>query len=301
MDPVGELDLNLLRTLDVLLRTASVTRAGRELGRSQPAVSHALQRLRDALGDPLLVRAGRNMVLTPRAEALRPRVRALLADLRRMLTEGAEFEPAAAQRQFILACPDMLAPVVPKVLDALSEAPRVTLELRIGSNVSAVYEGADLVLGQLPEHATGVMSRRLGAIRELVALRAGHPALSRPWTPEEFVAWPHILVRTPGAGPSILERALAAAGLERRIGLTVPAFLLAPHVVARSELLFTGADVLLAQVAEPLSLVLRPPPIKMTPPIAAAIWSERVHADPGHRWFREHVITAFETLLEQPS
>lgn len=296
-DPLASLDLNLLHTLDVLLRTRSVTRAAEQLGRSQPAVSHALQRLRDALHDPLLVRSGRGMVLTPRAEALRPGLAALLNELRRLLTVGGQFDPTTAQRTFTLACPDMLGPVVPMVLAALSEAPGVSLVLQVGSDASQVG-AVDLVLGVMPESAPGVMVRRLGPLRQRVALSADHPALRQPWTPQTYTAWPHILVRTPGTGESLVGRALAAAGLQRRIGLTVPTFLLAPHVAASSRMLFTGAGILLEQVAAPLRLVLRDPPVPMPGVIAAAMWSERVSADPGHRWFRARVISVLTALLE---
>ncbi len=296
-DPIAQLDLNLLRTLEVLLRTHSVTLSARELGRSQPAVSYALARLREALSDPLLVRAGRGMVPTPRAEALRPGVEALLLDLRRILTAGARFDPRTARRTFTLACPDMIAPVVPRILEALSDAPGIDLSLQVGSSVFALEAGAELVLGQLPEEAPGVVARRLGIFEERVALRRGHPALSEPWTPETYVCWPHIQVRTQGGAPSTMERALAAAGLQRRVGLTVPNFLLAPHVVARSDLLFTGADVLLEQVAVPLSLVLLPVPVPTPRHTAAALWPERLSADPGHRWFRGRVIGALEALF----
>lgn len=295
MTDLDAIDLNLLRTLDVLLQRHSVTEAAEELGRSQPAVSHALARLREALDDPLLVRQGRHMEPTPRAEALAPDLHRLLEDLQGLLRRDAGFDPATAERTFVLACPDMLAPVLPEVLAALGGAPAVDLELTVAAGRPPVDE-ADVVLGVLPERAPGVIARSLGSIHQRVALRPGHPALDEPWTPETWVAWPHVLVRTGTPGPSLVEHALAEAGLRRRVGLAVPTFLLAPHVVARSDLLFTSVGELLERL--PLDLVLREPPLPLPPVRVAAMWSERFAADPGHRWFRERVVAVAAGLIE---
>lgn len=294
--PLSGMDLNLLRVLDALLQTHSVTEAGRTLGLTQPAVSHSLRKLREHLGDPILVREGRGMVPTPRAEAMAPVLRALLADLGRILSAGAQFDPKTAQRSFGLACPDTIAPALPSLLQALSDAPGVKLALHVGTHVSAV-SAVDLTLGVMPEQAPGVMVRRLGDIRQAVALRKGHPALALPWTPETYVRWPHILVRTPG-GPSPVGAAVEALGLQREVGLVLPTFLLAAHLAAGSDMLFTSAEPLLRQVAEPLGLVILEPPLALPIVPAAAMWSERLNADAGHQWFRGRVIQVVQQLLE---
>ena len=299
VDILDQLDLNLLRVLDVLLEERSVTRAAARLGRSQPATSHALQRLRDALDDPLLIWQGREMVPTPRAEALGPELRRLLDGLRRSLTESAAFDPATARRRFVLGAPDSLAPLVPDLLGALADAPGVTLELVVATNVASVRE-VDLLLGSLPEDAPGVQASPLGTIHQRVAMRAGHPALDAPWTPEGWIAWPHITVRTHSGEPSFVERALDAAGYRREVGLVVPTFLLAAHVAARSEMLYAGPGELLQALAEHLPLVLRPPPVPFPPVPVAAMWSERLAADAGHRWLRRRVVATVRERLRSP-
>lgn len=298
MDPLHDFDLNLLRTLDALLTERSVTRAAEALGRSQPAVSHALQRLRDALGDPLLVREGRTMVPTPRALAIAPVLKATLGDLTRLLERGTDFDPATAQTTFTLGCPDALGPLLPDILVAMSDAPGVRLEL-VSSAGALTEVAADLVLEVLPTEAPGIVARRLGAIHQVVAMRAGHPALDRPWTIQEYVSWPHVLVHNGRAAPSVVDEVLAAAGVERTIGLAVPTWLLAPHVVRATNLFLTSAAELLGPVAETMGLVLRDPPLEMPEIPVAAMWPERLAADPAHRWFRDRVAGVARAALNR--
>lgn len=297
MDPLDQLDLNLLRTLAVLLQERSVTRAARVLSRSQPAVSHALQRLRDAFDDPLLVRQGRGLVLTPRAEQLAAPLERVLVEIRRVVTDGGAFDPGTATRTFVLGCPD-LAPVIPLVLAEFRDAPQVRLELKMGIDAVGVDE-VDVLLGPMPTAAPGVVARGLGTVRSVVALRRGHPALAHPWTPEAWVAWPHVQVSTGTDGRSVLGRLLVEHGLERTIGVRVGTFLLAAHVASQSDMMFTAAREMLQAVAEPLSLELLEPPLPMPEVQVAALWSERLHADPGHRWFRERVIRVMDSLMMQ--
>ncbi|MCB9745288.1 MAG: LysR family transcriptional regulator [Alphaproteobacteria bacterium] len=299
MDLLSQLDLNLLRALDALLAERNVTRAAKRLGLSQSATSHALQRLRDTLDDPILVRDGRRMVPTPRAEALAPALSATLDDLRRLLERGTRFDPATATARFSLACPNGLGPLIPRILAALSDAPGVSLEVRSSAGDIADLS-ADVVLEAMPSEAPGLVARGLGVVRQQVALRRGHPLLDGPWTLERYVAWPHVLVHDGRGGRSIVEQALEAAGVRRRVGLEVNGWLLAAHVVAETDLLFTSAGALLAPLCAPLGLRLLEPPLPVPEVPVAALWPERLKADPGHRWFRERVIEVATEVLRAP-
>ncbi len=296
----NDLDLNLLRTLDAVLQHRSVSEAARQLGRSQPAVSHALARLREALDDPLLVRQGRSLVPTPRAEAIEPALHAILLDLSRALDRSTTFEPARAHRTFRLSCPDVLAPVVPELLAAISDAPHCTMELSNARGVSAAA-ASDVVLDILPDDAPGIVARRLGSVHQAVLARRDHPALgdSPAMALSDWLAWPHVFVRTGTTGTSIVDVMLDRMDVERTIGLVVPELLLAPHVVARTDLLFTGPREALQLLTGPLDLELRDPPVDLAiPPVpVAAMWQERVSADPGHQWFRRRVIEVIEALM----
>ena len=297
MHEMNELDLNLLRTLDVLLHERSVTTAAKILGRSQPAVSHGLARLRETLGDPLLVRQGRALVPTPRALALQGPLRHLLRELQRTLEHGTTFDPAHSERTFRMACPDMLAPLLPDLLAGLVDAPSVQLELLPRS--ASGTEDADLTVDVLPEHAPGIVARRIGLVDQSVIARADHPALLQPWGLDAWLAWPHVLVRTREGLPSLVERALAAVGRERRVGLVLPELLLVPHVVARTDLFFTGPQQVFRVLAPGLGLAILPTPIPLPSVPVAVMWQERHAADPGHRWFRERVATVLERLLQR--
>jgi len=291
---IKDLDLNLLVALDALLSAGSVTLAARALGRSQSAMSHTLQRLRDALDDPLLVRAGGGMVPTPRAVALAAPLRRALDELQRVLAEEGGFDPSTSSRAFTVAAPDVLALFLPELLSALrAEAPGVRLVLRAPLSGDPAGElasaGADLALAPARNVGPGMIARRVGTVSQAVLLRAGHPALDGPWTPERFVAWPHVQVRTGDGLPSFIGQAITAAGLERTIGAVLPGFMLAPYLVSRTDMLFTAPRELVAGLAGALGLTLLDPPIPMPVLPVAAMWHERSQSDAGHRWFRRLV------------
>lgn len=290
------LDLNLLRVLDALLAERSVTKAARVLGRSQPAVSHALNRLRGALDDPLFVRQGRGLVPTPRAEQLGLSVRHTLAALSRALQAPPTFEPATTTRSFRLASPALLAPLLPDILHAMAEAPGARLEL-VGRTGAAGVDDADVVLDLIPETASGVVARSLGRLDSTVACRRDHPMLALPWTAQTWCSWPHILVRTRDGAASPVGIALEEVGLKRDIGLVVADLLLAPHIVARTDLLFTGPRQILVLLAPALGLELLEPPVPLPSPPIAAMWHERHQREPGHQWFRECVIGVFSDRM----
>jgi len=298
-DPVpGDLDLNLLRVLDVVLDERSTTRAAQRLGRSQPAVSHALARLREALGDELLVREGRGMVPTPRAEAMREPLRRSLQALGDAVRTRGGFDPVTSRRRFVLASPGLLAAIVPSILAGCADAPGVSVELVAHRGVGAL-EMADLVLDLLPDEAPGVVARGLGRLHQAVVVRRGHPFADAP-TLDAYVAFPHVLVRTEDGRASLVERALAALGRRRTVGLAVDSMLLAPHVVAGTDMLFTGPREVLATLEHTLDLVLVEPPLPMPEVRVAAMWRARDAGDPGHRWFRERVVEVLEHTLRGP-
>lgn len=290
------LDLNLLKLLDVLLDEGSVTEAARRLGRTQPAVSQALGRLREAVGDPLFVRQGRRLVPTARAEQLGHAARIALRTLDQALLSAPAFDPASSRRAFRVSAPDALGPLVPSLLAALSDAPGVSLELLPRSGVAGVDE-ADLVLDVLPDEASGVVARRLGKLHAVVACRRGHPSLDEPWDAAAWCRWPHVLVRTDTVTRSTVELALDREGLTRTVGLAVPSLLLVPHVVAATDMLFTGQREILALLADTLGLVLRDTPLPQPVVPVAAMWHARHQHEPGHRWFRERVANVIESAF----
>lgn len=289
---VSTFDLNLLVVLDALLDGASVTRAASRIGVTQPSVSHALGRLREAFGDPLLVRSGRGLVRTPRAEALAPGVHAALAELRRVLTSEPAFDPRTSTRAFVFACPDLLAAVLPELLQAVArEAPRACLETRpVPADLAGRLVDRSLDLGVVPARASsdaGLVQRVLGVTRWCVLARRGHPSVKKGALSEaDWLARPHVVVQT-SDGVGIIARELAARDRTRHVGFVAPSSLAAMHAVAATDWFFAAPREIVQPLARGLGLVAVAPPIDLPPVRVALVWHERMSSDPGHRFFRD--------------
>lgn len=302
---VSKIDLNLLVVLDALLDEGSVTRAAQRLGVGQPAASHALTRLRVLLGDPLLVRSGRRLAPTPRAEALREPLARLLAEAARLVRHEVSFEPARSRRTFSLVCPDLLAAALPRLVATLGgQAPGARLDVLPpqSDDLRALEDGRrDVALIPTPSAGAGLVQCGLGRLHFAVFARADHPALVRGARRLTRAAWaqhPHVQVRTGHGGRSIVATALAEARFERRVGLVVPSFLAALTVVAESDLFLTAPRELAAPLAAHLQVVSVEPPLALPPVPVSAVWHERVSADPAHRFFRGLVVDVLRAVID---
>jgi DNA-binding transcriptional LysR family regulator len=301
----SRIDLNLLVVLDAVLQTGSVTRAATELGLTQPTISHALSRLRAALGDPLLVRAGRTMVKTPRAERLAPAVRSVLAEIDRVLTRGSGFDPATSDRAFSIACPDLLAAVLPAILGRLArEAPRTRIEAR---PVPSELEGRladraiDLAIVSARDRGAGLEQSVLGRVAWCIVARRGHEAVaSGRLSRREWLEHPHVIVQT-ADGAGIIGRELARLGIERRVGFVAPSSLAALHAVAATDWFFAAPRELITSSLASLHLVAVAPPIPLAPVRVALVWHGSMREDEGHRFLRELLGGAIRGVLSRVS
>jgi DNA-binding transcriptional LysR family regulator len=299
---VWSIDLNLLRVLAAVLETNSFTRAGAILSLGQPAVSHAISRLRVLLADELFVRSGRGIVATPRVEMLRLPLKALLADAALMLAHDSAFEPATSQKTFTLVCPDLLAPVVAHITSVLNKlAPRCRLEVVQPDNTehATLSSGAaDLALLPKPTEARGLYVRQLGNVHFAVIVRKGHPAVkSGQLSREAYVNSAHILVRTGGAVPSIVGGELQKARVNRHIALVVPTFLGALFAASESDLLFTGPLEVVRPLLARFGLQAAEVPVPMPSVPVAALWHERYQADAASKFFRDVVVQEVAKML----
>lgn len=300
MDAFG-IDANLLPVLAALLRERSVSRAAERLGRTQPAISHALARLRDQLGDPLLVRAGPRMTLTPRAEALRDPLQRVLAELSALVRPAAAFDPATTTRRFTLVSTDYIAALVlPRVLPGLRQAaPGLDLLLRAASRgffAELADGGADLGFVVKVEPAAGIHVRKLYTDRFVCLVRDGHPALRRGLDLAAFLKFPHGLVAPLGASGSFVDDALREQGLgPRRVAVVVPHFSLAPALVADTDLLLTLPERIAGQLAAGGGLRVVPLPLRLAAFTVGVAWHDRVHHDPAVAWLRAQIVAAMRT------
>jgi DNA-binding transcriptional LysR family regulator len=293
---LSSIDLNLLVSLQALLIERHVTRAARRARTSQPAMSRSLARLRELFADELLVRVGKAMRPTPRAADLLPQLQVALASVRDLISPT-RFVPREASGMFRIAAPDILAyMLVPRLLRHLArEAPGIDVDVVQWSHRWREHLESgevDLTVGQPTGNEPGIYSRVLVRNTWASVLRRGHPALARRWTKERFADLPHLLIGFDRDGGGQVDAALAAYGLRRRVALRMPYVVMSPLVVAETDLVLTTARWLAEKLASGFPLVLKRPPIDLTPVELPLVWHERTHRDPRQRWFREALLAA---------
>jgi DNA-binding transcriptional LysR family regulator len=297
---LASVDLNLLVALDALLTERHVTRAGRRMHLSQPAMSRAFARLRELFGDPLLVSTSDGLRPTSRAEQLEAPLRSILAQVDELLTQSG-FDPAEATGEVRIAAPDIIAyELLPPVLSEMRRcAPQLALNIvQWRHDWREQLEGGDLSLtiGQPMGDEPGIYQHVLATTEWVCVLRAGHPCLSQPWTRELYAALPHLMITVSGHGPGQVDDALAAHGLERHVALRMPYTVLSPLVVAESDLVLTTSRWLAIKMAKQVPLVLRQPPVELQPMPLPLVWHERTHRDEKSRWVRELFISSSRAL-----
>lgn len=287
------LDLNLALVLHSLLAERSVSKAARRLGLSQSATSHALSRLRQLLSDPIVVRVPGGLAPTARAEAIAAPLASAMALLERSLLSAPDFDPKTARRRFLLGAADYAGFVLlPDLLARVAhEAPGIDVWVR------PVGEDPDLQLGmgdfdlsvgvvRPGGRAPGIREQRLFDERFVCIVREGHPLTKGKLTLERFVEARHAFIAPRGRPGGIVEDALARLGLERRVALAVPHFLVAPHIVARTDLVLTVAERIAKAHTACLPLRILQPPLALGGFSIAMSWHERNDQEPGLAWMR---------------
>ena len=296
-----DLDLNLLRTLDALIEERQVSRTALRLGVTQPAISHALGRLRRHFGDPLLVRQGQEMVLTPRAAEIARPLRQILSEIRQ-LTGPARFDPMRAEGRLRIACTDYaLAIVMPHVLSGLArEAPGLSIAYsHISDEMFERLESGflDLCLtGQASCHELQV--EVLFQERFVLATRVDHPLVGSRVTVERFIAFPHVLVDVVHSRLHGIDERLAALSLQRRIALRMPSFLAAAFFARDSDLIVPVPERIASLYARSLGIALLQPPVELDLGAYDYVqaWHARRSEDPLHQWLRTLVRQAGERV-----
>ena len=300
------LDLNLLRVFDAVMAEGSLTRAAASLAMTQPAVSHALRRLREAVGQDLFVRVAHGVRPTPHAEALWPQVRGALGTLRQALAPG-DFDPRRDAVQLRLAMADATAALLAPALVARIEQDQALVNLRLlpltTRDPRRLVEGgdADLAVGFFPSLVTSIVAQgqdshlrhaRLYDTRYVCVMRRGHPMSERVLTLDDYTAAHHLLVSFSGRPHGYVDQALAALGRQRRIVLTVNQFFTAGRVVARSDLLTVLPEGFVEATGNGAELVTLELPLTLDPVHVEMIWHLRNDANPAHRWLRELLLAA---------
>jgi DNA-binding transcriptional LysR family regulator len=300
MLPLGmsEIDFNLLTALEALLAEGSVAGAARRLGLSESAMSRTLARLRAATGDPILVRAGRDMVPTPRAEAMRREVGSLSQAVRAVLQpDGTAFDPAGLDRVFNIRTNESFVETVGATLvaAAAAAAPGVRLNFtpKPDKSMTPLREGLiDLDIGVVGQDAGPELRvQALFRDRFVGVARQGHPVFAGRMTAARFAACGHVVSSRRGPREGPVDAALAAQGITRRVAAVVQSFPAALAIVCRSDLLSVVPETYLKAVAERRDdLRAFPLPVETAPITVSQMWHPRTDVDPGHRWLRAVVL-----------
>lgn len=296
---IKDIDLNLLRSLDALLETESVSKAADLVNLSQPAMSRALNRLQYALKDPLLVRSGRGMVLTPRGEALREPVKDALTRVSHLFKPQV-FDPSKAQDRFRIMAPDYLAQMIlPTVLSQVfNVAPYIQIEMEnlSATAISEMCEGKiSLGFGVVNDGPVldNVCAQALFEDRQVCLMRKGHSLSKNGMSLEGYAAASHALLSITGKGGGRVDEVLQDHGLARKIALRITHFLTISKVIAPTDLIITVPELLAQQVMTKELKVMPLPKELRTPSFTVSqIWHERFTEDPAHQWLRRLIKSA---------
>jgi DNA-binding transcriptional LysR family regulator len=293
-------DLNLLKVLDVLIAERNVTRAGELLGRSQPAISNALRRLRVLLKDDLLVRGVNGMVLTPRAVAIRQPLREALASLEGGIFENITFDPAVATGVYRLSMPDRLTlAVVPPLLDRLQQlAPSMALHVLTADRQQALdlldEDQIDLALGWLDEKPRHLKAEFLLDEDLYCVFRGGHPILKSRFNIKSVLSYPHLVVSATGKRIAIFDDLLSRHKLRRHALVAVSNFTAVPHMLARSDMIGVFTRLASEVFEKSFGLVKRRVPLDVGKIATNMVWHVRSSADNKHVWLREQIKAVYK-------
>ncbi|MGB6008993.1 LysR substrate-binding domain-containing protein [Castellaniella sp.] len=315
---IGGLDLNLLKVFEAVYEDRNLLRAGQRLNLSQSAVSHALSRLRDGVGDTLFLRTGKGLVPTARAIELAPILKKALDGIKEAL-ETTSFSPAASGRRFVIAANDhvTLVVVAPLLSTLRRAAPGVDLVVRPSTRLDLAEQidlgRIDLAIGAFAQIPSRFGASTLMVQDEAVLMRQDHPAARRRLTLRDFAAYPLVTVSVGGVEEGavdgfILERglarqsevfdrralqeALARVGLEPRLHVAVPHALAIPALLLGGDMMSIVPSTLARALAGQGGLLARPLPYRSGATTTRMIWHQRNDRDPAHAWLRGLVADA---------
>lgn len=304
-------DLNLLKVLDALLETGSLTETGKRIGLTQPAVSAALGRLRHALGDPLMIRHGRRMVPTDFAADLRDPLRAQMVALERILSGPGAFDPARARARFRLSGSDFFAELLmPQLADHVARlAPGITVQLvdLVADRYIDTLDRYQVDIALIPEtpFPDWVDYRRMFLSPFVAIARADHPRLRRAGLApgdtiplDLFCDLGHVLFSPEGKTQAMGDAALARVGRKRKVVMTMPVFSGIYNSVAESDLVALMPVQLARRMAPKVGIAIYDPPMPIEPAPICMAWHKRSTENPTHQWMRDQIMALMTPLGE---
>lgn len=300
MANLSRIDLNLLVVLAAIADEGGVSRAAEKLNLTQPAVSHALSRLRQTMGDPLFVRDGRKLAPTALTRRLIDPLRRSLQGLEALLESGAGFDPRRSEATFTVALRDALEPLIlPPLMRRLArQAPGIDLrcvQVRRRSLEAGLADGSLDVAFDVPlPLSERVHRQKVGSDRFVVVARKGHPGIRPGFTLATYLQQQHVMVTSRRRGPGAEDIELGQQGLRRHIRLRCRNFLAAFRVVGQTDLVLTMAERYAVLLRGNATLRALKMPVKMPTLDFYLYWHDRVHDDPANRWLRQQLIEAMQ-------
>ena len=297
---ISRIDLNLFVVFEAIYTEASVSGAARQLNLSQPAISHALGRLRLLLDDPLFARQGHAMVPTPLARSMIEAVRASLRALQVTLNKQDRFDPASSAKQFTLALRDVLETTVlaPLMARVCTSAPRVdvaAVQVERRDLESELAAGTlDCAIDVLLPLASQIRRTRIGGDKYVVLARRGHPLLQGGLDLERYLQQGHVLASSRRHGPGLEDFELSRLGLQRRVRLRCQHYLAACRVVSQSDLVLTMPEAYARLINGQFDNQILPFPLEMPPLDIYLYWHEDVDNDPANAWLREQIMASLQ-------
>lgn len=300
----SQIDLNLFVVFDAIYAEGGVTQAGRRLNLSQPAISHALRRLRSAVNDPLFVRQGQSIVPTPVARQMIASVRQSLQGLKATLGKVSGFDPATARIRFTIGMRDVLESVAlpPLMKNVVRRAPfidiavvkssRRELEMELASG--AIDVAIDVLL-PLPENVRRI---RIAPQPLAVIARRGHPKIRGSLDLKTYLAQEHIVVSSRRRGQALEDYELSRRGLQRHVRLRCQHYFAASRVVGQTDLLCTMTEPLARILVKLSTTQVLPLPLKMPSFDTFLYWHAHVEEDPANRWLRAQLLDALGTAMK---
>ncbi|MCO4319358.1 LysR family transcriptional regulator [Phyllobacterium sp. 21LDTY02-6] len=285
-------DLNLLPIFLALMDERNVTRAARRLGMTQPALSNALNRLRDTLRDPLFIRERYGMKPTQMAEELAPVVRAALAGLDDAILGQQQFDPALATRQFTVAPNSYVEFVLMPVIAARlrEQAPGLRLRLTPFGNdlveTGAISGTTEMVLGRIMDAPDNMVVQHLMDDGLACVVRKDHPEIGDSISQEQYERMKHVNVLPPGRMRTGLFQALQQRGVKRDVAVSVTHFLAVPEMIAVTDYCATLPRLICERLRRDQRLKVLPAPVDLGSFPVELAWHVRYRSDPAHRWLR---------------
>jgi DNA-binding transcriptional LysR family regulator len=292
---IAKLDLNLLQAFHALHALGSVSRAAERMGMSQPSVSHALRKLREAYGDPLFVRSGGSMAPTAKADRLAKAVQHALHILDVAIHETEQYDPATSERTFRLHMTDIgeavFLPALMHALAALAPGVRLDVFQLDEKEIRPALESGriDLAIGYFPVLGAAFEKQRLLREKYVVLMRAGHPLARAKPNAAALRKLNFVLVRSHSA----IGRALHELGLEENVSLSIPHFMVLPRILAETDLAVIMPARLSQAFGQMGKYTIWTPRVGLPAFDVSVYWHWRFQGDPGNRWLRERIGALF--------